>query len=744
MKYDVVVCGGGLAGLCTAISAARLGCKAVLVQDRPVLGGNSSSEIRVPVGGASDSNPWARETGIIEELILENRVSNHTSCGFPGGLTNSLWDLTLYDKVIQETNLKLFLNTSARKAVVEKKRIRGILCYQLGSEKEFVIEGDIFIDATGDGLVAASAGAEFRIGREGKDEFGESLAPEKGNNGVMGNTLMFQAKDLGHPVSFIPPAWAIKYPKCEDLGLGDKNLKGKVESGYCWIEIGTPFDTISENEKIRDELLKHLLGVWEHIKNHPRHREENKNLALDWIGAVPGKRESRRFIGDYILSEKDVRNDTFFPDRVAYGGWFIDLHTIGGILARDKPPEPASYRGDPKYIAKTLVTPYSIPFRCLYSKNIENLMLAGRDISVSHVALGTTRLMATCAVIGQAVGTASYLCRKHKVLPSHIHPKHIGELQQQLLKSDCFIPDIKNEDKKDLAKGARVTASSSSPLVFPQEVKGSYPLDIPRGQIFPVSSSQIEEISLLLESKLSQEVKLRLGLRKAENIWDLRGKDDLASSLARVPPRKVSWVRFKLNKKVEPESFYWIYLESKEGISWQCAEGELIGVAPIEKKEGGWYWMWGWPPCIPKADGLTLAMEVKPDIFPYQGENVISGVPRVYDWTNIWISDPAKGFPQYLKLDFGQIREFTSVYLTFDTFLNREELPAFFRAPECVKDYRVFYQKNGSWELLLEVKDNYQRHRVHKFKLITSSKLRFEFLSTNGSDSIHLYEVRVY
>ncbi len=202
-KFDLVVIGGGLAGVCAAIAAARLGCKVALVQDRPVLGGNSSGEIRVPVGGASSFNPWARETGIMEEIFLEERKKNFVSIG--SSQTNSLWDLILYDKCRKEENLTLFLNTSVRDVKMKGKRIVGVKCAQLGTEKELVIKGNLFVDATGDGVVAYSAKAKFRYGREEKKEFNESLAPKKSDQGIMGNSLMFAVKELGHPVPFTPP-----------------------------------------------------------------------------------------------------------------------------------------------------------------------------------------------------------------------------------------------------------------------------------------------------------------------------------------------------------------------------------------------------------------------------------------------------------------------------------------------------------------------------------------------------------
>ncbi|MCD6506471.1 FAD-dependent oxidoreductase [Candidatus Poribacteria bacterium] len=452
-KYDVIVAGGGLAGICAAIAAARHGCSVALIQDRPVLGGNSSSEIRVNVGGASHSFRNARETGIIEELLIEDRYRNP----FPmvNAHISSIWDMILWEWVTKEEKLDLYLNTSARKALMDGNRIVGVRAFQLGTEREFEFRAKIVVDATGDGAVAFDAGADYRMGREARDEFNESLAPEKADNYTLGSSIMFRARDMGRPVEFEPPPWAYDFPTDEDLPFRNH---GRISGGFWWIEFGGMLDTIEDNERIRDELWKLVFGVWDHIKNHGDHGAEN--YALEWVGFIPGKRESRRFMGDYILTQNDVEEAVLFEDRIAYGGWPIDLHPPKGIYESGKPA-----------VLHKLKQPYSIPYRCIYSRNVENLMMAGRNISVTHVALGTTRLMATCAVIGQAAGTAAYLCKRYDTTPRGIYEGHIHELQQLLLKDDCYIIEMRNEDPDDLARGAKVRASSHmGPKYSPENV----------------------------------------------------------------------------------------------------------------------------------------------------------------------------------------------------------------------------------------------------------------------------------
>jgi len=737
--FDVVVVGGGLAGVCAAISAARLGCRTALVHDRPVLGGNSSSEIRVPVGGCGDFNAWGKETGIIEEIITESKVRQSRQMT---GITNSLWDLTLYDLVRQEKNIDLFLNTSCRKAIMKgKNRIKSTLCVQLGSEQEFILEGDLFIDSSGDGALAFSAGAKFRMGEESGKEFNESLAPKKASKGTMGNSLMFEARDLGYPVKFTPPPWASKFPSEEDLSHKDHaDTKGNVfMSGHWWIEIGFPFDTISDNEKIRDILLAQLMGVWDHIKNTGNHKAEN--LALHWVGALPGKRESRRFIGDYILTENDVRSARPFQDSAAYGGWFIDVHTIGGILKRRERPEPS--HGNPAEMDRRFVYPYPIPYRCLYSKNIKNLFMAGRNISTTRVALGTTRLMATCAVMGQAAGTAACLCKKYKKLPRDIYAKHISELQQALLKQDCYIPYIKNEDALDLARTASVTASSEAELDLARETSGSHSLSIPRGQVFPVSGKKINSIELLLENKSNSEKEITLHLCKTDHVWNCDPKKETTFGKAIIGPAKKEWIEFSLKVDIEPGKFYfaWVEPDPNGEISWHFSRGLTpTGVVMVEKSlptlwrsSSGWSGRHAW-----------FCMKIDPAQKPYPASNALTGVTRPEKWTNIWVSDPANGLSQWLELDFKKEITFNKVEITFDTDLdshsNNAEVLKEPCAAQCAKDYALY----ADGKKIAEATGNYHRKRVHAFKKVKASKLKLEITATNGAPFASVYEIRVY
>lgn len=440
-KYDLCVIGGGMAGICAAISAARLGVKVALVQDRPMFGGNSSSEIRVHVCGADRHNAILniRETGILEEIRMENLRRNPQR-------SYSIWDTVLYEKALVEPNIDYFLNCSCMDARMSGSKIKSITAWQLTTYTFHTIEADIFADCSGDGILASFTGALYRVGREARSEFGESIQPEVADSKTMGMTCFFQAKDVGTPQPFEPPSWAYSYPTEESF---PHRWHGWIEMGYWWVELGGEDDSIADTEKIRDELLKVVYGMWDHIKNHGDHGAEN--WALDWIQFLPGKRESRRYIGDHVLTQNDIEAEGRFDDLVAYGGWTMDDHAPAGFRFPGKPT-----------IFHPAPSPYGISYRCLCSKNIRNLMFAGRCASASHAALSSTRVMGTAASMGQALGTAAAFAIKHKLSPREVGNSHIRQIQQSLLYQDAYLPWIPMEFN-DLTRRAVLRASTGDP-----------------------------------------------------------------------------------------------------------------------------------------------------------------------------------------------------------------------------------------------------------------------------------------
>lgn len=447
LEAEVAVIGGGLAGVCAGLAAARNGARVVLVQDRPVLGGNTSSEINVHAGGADQDGhrPHAREAGIIEELRLEDAVRDPRAVPV-------MWDLILYDAIRREPGIALLLNTACRGVrMAAADRIASVEALRAATDDGFIIEAPMFIDCSGDGWLGYFAGADFRQGREGPEEYGEPHA-QGPDNVTLGASLMFLATDTGEPVDFAPPPWAKKYLECEPLAKRWRH-PDLTRHGFWWNELGGTFDMTRDTERVRDELVATLLGLWDHIKNHcPQCRAQARTWELSWFGWIPGKRESRRLMGDHVMTEMDVVEARPFEDRVAHGGWPIDLHPPWGL-----------YDEEPPATMIELKDIYSIPLRALYSRNVGNLLFAGRCMSSTHVAFGTTRLAATGAAMGQAVGTAAAQCARKGIGPRELADRHVRDLQELLIKQDQYIPDMAAEDPADLARTARVTADSEAP-----------------------------------------------------------------------------------------------------------------------------------------------------------------------------------------------------------------------------------------------------------------------------------------
>jgi hypothetical protein len=728
--YELVVIGGGMSGVCAAIAAARLGSDVALIQDRPVLGGISSSEFGLVIGGAAYGGyRYARETGILEELRLTERLLNPIPLN--SGDMTSLWDLVLW-QAVQEAGVSLYLNCHAHDVVMSSAdRLEAVLAIQLGTERRFRFEAPLFVDATGDGMIAALAGAEFRVGREAKEEFGESLAQEEADDRTLCSSLMFRARDMGRPAPFTAPPWAKAYPNEEDLKFRDHS---RVKSGYWWIEYGGTVDTIGDNEEIRDELLSILLGVWDHIKNHGEHGAET--LALEWISPIPGKRESRRVLGDYVLRQQDLTEATHFDDAVAYGGWWIDFHLSEGMHSREVPAD--NY---------WLQRPYSIPLRALYARDVDNLMLAGRDISVTHVALMSTRVMATCAVIGEAVGTAAALCRKHALSPRELAHQRAGEVQQELLKNDVYLIGVQNEDPDDLARGASVSASSTSKLEIFHAAE-LLPLDVERSQTIALDIPRLDALSLWLRNRASYRQSVTLVLYTASDFWDFEGVE-LTRHRVEIPPQDTGWITFDLDDLALPSTLVRMALLPAEDIDWGYAVGEFVGTQaafrnphypePELQGRGVYYYFNEW-----RYLSGSHCFRSTPAADPFGPQNVISGVARPEQGSNLWISDPREPLPQRLTLDLGSKRCVGELHLTFDTNLSSRMIDLQVPSPSCVKEYRLLAEVAEGWQEIVHATDNVLRKRVHRFTPVETRRLRIEVMATHGSPSARIYEVRLY
>ncbi|MBD3627955.1 FAD-dependent oxidoreductase, partial [Cyclobacterium sp.] len=495
-EVDLVIIGGGMAGTCCAITAARQGLEVVLVQDRPVLGGNGSSEIRLWILGATshmgNNNRWAREGGVIDEILVENLYRN------PEG-NPLILDTILIEKVSMEPNIRLLLNTALydiEKGASDEIRQAFAFCSQ--NSTRYQLKAPLFVDASGDGIMAFLAGAAFRIGAETADEFDEKFAPDHKSYGeLLGHSLYFYSKDTGKPVRFVAPSYANKdlpnLPRFKSFNLKDHGCR------LWWVEYGGRKDTIHESETIKWELWRVIYGIWDYLKNSGKFPDMATH-TLEWVGTIPGKRESRRFEGDYMLSQKDLVNQRQFPDAVSFGGWALDLHPADGVYGE--------LPGCTQWHTKGV---YQIPLRTMYSRNIKNLFLTGRIISSTHVAFGSTRVMATCAHNAQAVAMAAAICKEKNLLPGAIiHLGHMCELQKRLIKSGQYIPGVPLEDKEELAQNARISVSSTMAL---EELPGNGPwkkLSFATAQMLPLTAGEMPGLTFQVKAENASQLKVAL------------------------------------------------------------------------------------------------------------------------------------------------------------------------------------------------------------------------------------------
>ncbi|WWV66247.1 FAD-dependent oxidoreductase [Parabacteroides sp. AD58] len=407
-EYDLVVVGAGIAGMSAAVSAARLGCKVALLNDRPVIGGNNSSEIRVHLGGRIEAGPY-KELGNLQKEFGPTRGGNAQPADY-------YEDQKKMDWLLKEKNVSLFTNYRAIAVEKEGNRITAVIAKHIETGEEKRFEAPLFSDCTGDGTIGYLAGADYRMGRESRDEFGESTAPEQADKMTMGASVQWYSEDTKKPSSFPHFEYGVDFNEknCEKVTMGE----------WTW-ETGMNYDQIKDFERIRDYGLLVVYSNWSYLKNEMKENDVYKNRKLAWVAYISGKRESRRLMGDYILKEDDLRKHVVHEDGSAASTWSIDLHY----------PDPKNTENFPgqefKSIAKHInIYPYPIPYRCLYSRNIDNLFMAGRNISVTHVALGTVRVMRTTGMMGEVVGMAASICKKYQVNPRGVYQYHLPELKE--------------------------------------------------------------------------------------------------------------------------------------------------------------------------------------------------------------------------------------------------------------------------------------------------------------------------
>ena len=409
-KFDLVVVGGGVAGMCAAATAAREGLKVALINDRPILGGNNSSEIRVHLGGRINVKPYPNLGNMLREFGHSRGGNAKPADFYEDALKQAFIDA--------EKNITFYPSTRAFGVVMDGTKIKSVLTKHIESGEELIFNAPLFSDCTGDGTIGYLAGADFRMGRESKAQHNEELAPEKEDKFTMGASVQWYSKGSDSAKSF--PEF--------DYGLGfNENTIEKVTMGEWTWETGMNYNQITDFERIRDYGMAVIFSNWSFLKNHASVKANYANKELDWVAYVSGKRESRRLLGDHILTGNDLINWVEYEDGTASTTWTVDLHY----------PDPNNTKKFPKAEFKSIaiheaIHPYPVPYRCLYSRNVDNLFLAGRNISVTHVALGTIRVMRTTAMLGEVVGMAAAICHENKSLPRSVYTSHLPKLKKKM------------------------------------------------------------------------------------------------------------------------------------------------------------------------------------------------------------------------------------------------------------------------------------------------------------------------
>jgi hypothetical protein len=746
LSSDLVIAGGGLSGLCAAVTAARQGIRVILVQDRPVLGGNASSEVRLWVLGATshmgNNNRWAREGGVIDELLVENMWRN------PEG-NSVIFDSVLLEVVVREPNIRLLLNTAIDDVELDSSgTITAVNAYCSQNQTRYHLAAPLFCDASGDGILGFLAGAAFRIGAEARSEFNEALAPEDAAHDLLGHSLYFYSRDTGRPVTYVPPSFALsditKIPRFRELRITDSGCR------LWWLEYGGLLDTVHETEEIKWELWRVAYGVWNYIKNSGEFPDA-ETLALEWMGMIPGKRESRRFEGEYMLTQQDIVEQTVHGDAVSFGGWAIDLHPADGVFSA----KPGCIQWHSKGV-------YQIPYRTMYSRNVPNLFLAGRILSASHIAFGSTRVMATCAHNGQAVGMAAALCIEGGLRPRELTDTcRMHTLQQRLLRMGQHIPGVAatadQADQTDKARSATITASSTFELEALPTSGEMTVLDRPMALLLPLSqgSAPIITVFTTAEQPTSLNAELWICSRKGNTTPDLL----LSSIEVEVSAGPSESITLDFHAMLPRSAYAFIVLQTNPLISLALNHDYVCGVLTLSQQmnpavakslvqtppEGSGidtfaFWL---PTRRPAA--RNLACTFTPSIPAFAAANVVNGYARPFDGTNAWVPAREDKTPT-LHLTWDKPQTIQTIEITFDTDYDHPMESVLMGHPErimpgCVTAFEI---RTSEGEILAHVEDNHQtRFQLQLESPLDTCGISIAVLSV-GPAFPAIFEVRCY
>jgi hypothetical protein len=726
LTYQLVVIGGGMAGVCCAITAAREGIKVALIQDRPVLGGNASSEVRLWVLGATshmgNNNRWSREGGLIDEILVENTYRNKE--GNP-----VLFDMVLIDKVLAEKNITLYLNTVVYSIEKSSDRtISKVFAFNPQNQTEYVFNSELFSDCSGDGIVSYLSGAAYRIGAEDKKEHLELFAPDKEEYGeLLGHSIFFYMKDTGKPVTYVAPEFALKdieetIPKVmkpEYFSTGHHGCK------YWWLEYGGRIDTIHDTEAIKYELWKVVYGIWDYIKNSGKYPEAT-NYTLEWVGVIPGKRESRRFMGHYMLTQQDVIEQRNHYDSVAFGGWSIDLHPADGVYS--------AKNGCNQWHSKGI---YPIPYRSYVSYDIDNLFIGGRLISASHVAFGSSRVMCTSAHGGQAIGMAASLCLKENKKPAdYIDATAIKELQKALIANGQYIPQLKLNGFGGIASNAKIEVSSELAL---SELKASgnyFKLNYPVAMLLPLNGSVPK---MKLKVKSTENTTLEVQIRASYKPFNFTPDAILFVKTYTVDEGE-QIVEIDFNEIGIEKGYYFICFMKNEALELAESDQLVTGVMSVFNYQNPAVSNYGkqcppenigvetfelWCP-IRRPRGKNLAISFSPALEAFPSSNLGTEILRPVVESNAWVADFDDANPSF-TLVWKEMQWINQIKLFFDTdsdhAMENVQMGHHDSAmPFCVKEYEILDDKEN---VIYSTSSNHQTINTIQFPTAIKTKSLF-------------------
>ncbi|MBQ8953120.1 MAG: FAD-dependent oxidoreductase, partial [Clostridia bacterium] len=711
-----------------AVAVARQGARTLLISGRPVIGGNASGEAGVGFNGASARQVNAREGGIAEEIV---RTHFHRQ---------QSWQTVLENLCAAEENLTVITGWFVCGAEMKNERIHAVIAENIFDNRRIRVTGRQFIDCTGDGWLGYHAGAKYHLGREARWQYDEEFAPEAADTLTMSGCTMrgYGLENVpplyvrtDHEVRFDAPAWVPKFPAGRGYGRNIENI------GFAWwLEAPNSYDDIYDAEMARDELMRIQLGHYNYLKNLWENRDEAKNYALMFMPYYDAKRESRRFIGDYVLTQNDCMNGVDFPDTVAHTGWPIDLHNPKGIYSGTEGP----------FFSNTHIPLVKVPYRCLYSQNIANLQFAGRCVSVSHIALGTARVQNTIACMGQAVGTAAAMCVRLDTDPRGLCAGHLDAFRQQLLKDDQYIPGLCNADPNDIALQASVTASSEKKgeLYYPhigEEVEG-YELDRQRATFFARDvSDDIGSVWTKLINKTDSDAVVSFHVRLQADPDGYTTEKDSRVIEVRVPAASEGWFELPINIRTKLR-YLWLWADRTPGIWWPVWRSSALDHTRSERLNAGETF-----PNIRYETHCVLLEKPAIEMADCSCSNVINGYSRMHDAAHYeWVSDPSQGLPQWIALSLSTPRVIGSIALTFDTDMTNPSLLRPFEAfpHTLVTDYTVELFDGARWIEVVRESGNYLRHRVHAIRPNTAEKVRVTVLDSGDHTTARLFEIRLY